>query len=147
MKTSLVYAGKPGKQSPKSIQTILEIQSKCFEYDYAKEKDIPFDHWWLLKNGNRSIGFCSLRHFNDEPGTWFLRLAAVLDEYRGHGLQKKMIRHRVKFAKRHVAKRIITYASYDNLPSANSLIRCGFKLYKPRWNWGTGYAYYFKLDC
>jgi GNAT superfamily N-acetyltransferase len=70
-------------------------------------------------------------------------MAGVHEEYRGRGLQKRLIRARVRHAKRIGWKYAITY-TIDNPPSENSLIGCGFKRYAPADPYVKGTANYWR---
>lgn len=59
----------------------------------------------------------------------------MLEAHRGRGLQLRMIRVREQHAKKLGWSYVITDTT-DNPPSANTLIRAGYKLFKPRHPWG-----------
>ena len=104
--------------------------------------------WWLLKEGRKLVGYCGMRT-SDHPGNeglWFLSRVGVLPEYRGRGLQKRMIQARVRYARTRRAELIVTYTAVWNVASSNSLIACGFKLYEPYTKWvGDDVNYWRKL--
>jgi GNAT superfamily N-acetyltransferase len=90
--------------------------------------------YWLVRNcdTNVPVGYCSIRPTQFDPKhTAFLSRAAVLPSARGKGLQRRMIRVRVAWAKRHGYTRLVTYASTLNPPSIMNLMREGFKPYVP----------------
>ena len=64
----------------------------------------------------------------------YLCRAGVIPAARGHGLQKKMIRVRLQKAKKLGYKWAVT-DTYENPPSANSLISAGFKMFTPSDAW------------
>lgn len=66
-----------------------------------------------------------------ETGAYYLSRAMVLPEYRGRGLQKRLIRARVAHARRLGCPRVVTYTNPVNVASNNSLIACGFKTASP----------------
>jgi RimJ/RimL family protein N-acetyltransferase len=90
------------------------------------------------------VAFCGLYQYPTDPSTAFLALCGVIKDYRGYGLQKRMIRVRMQKAKQLGVTRVITYTSHDNAASANSLISSGFRLYVPRWEWGIRNGNYFR---
>lgn len=92
------------------------------------------------------VAFCGLRELSSSPGVWFLCRAGVLEAYRGKGLQKRMIRLRLRYAKAHRGKLAITYTTKENFASANSLISCGFRLYDPEWAWAGREMLYWQKD-
>jgi len=97
--------------------------------------------WWVIISGNKIIAYCGCAFI--EGICLFVR-AWVHKDYRGQGLQKKMIKLRVKSAYDcHIA---ITYTTADNPPSANSLISQGFKLYLPEYAYGGKEMLYFQKE-
>lgn len=123
------------------LDTLEELDLKLFPdcKPYPKE----FSHWWLAFHEGEPVGFSGL-HIYKDCGTAFLCRAGVIKQYRGHGLQKRMIRVRDAYARKSGVNRIISYVAYGNVASANSLISCGYKLYIPKWEWGVGGCYYFQ---
>lgn len=67
------------------------------------------------------------------PGVAFFSRSGVLPECRGAGLQKRLIRARLAYLRRVCPEvtHVITYTMVTNAPSSNSLISCGFKLWRP----------------
>jgi GNAT superfamily N-acetyltransferase len=78
-------------------------------------------------------------------GICIFNRAWVKKSHRGQGIQRRMIKTRLKAASTfcHIA---ITYTTLDNFPSANNLIDCGFRLYLPEYSYGgSDKLYYQKL--
>jgi GNAT superfamily N-acetyltransferase len=95
--------------------------------------------WWVIVSGNKIIAYCGC---NFTEGLCIFVRAWVHKDYRGQGLQKKMIKLRIKSAYDcHIA---ITYTTTDNYPSANSLISQGFKLYSPEYAYAGREMLYFQ---
>jgi RimJ/RimL family protein N-acetyltransferase len=95
--------------------------------------------WWVIVSGNQIIAYCGCGY--TENICIFVR-AWVHKDYRGQGLQKKMIKLRLKSAfDCYIA---ITYTTDDNYPSANSLISLGFKLYNPEYAYAGRKMLYFQ---
>ena len=69
--------------------------------------------------------------------------AGVVKAHRGQGLQKRLIRQRVKLSKALGMNWVVTDTNY-NTPSANNLIATGFTLFEPRDPWGFETALYWK---
>ena len=100
-------------------------------------------HWWLAKDQHGvHAAYAALRLVASEPGVGFLFRCGVVKDFRGHGLQQRLIRVRLAKAKRLGLTRVITY-TIDNPPSANSLIACGFRMYTPANRWGGAEAQYW----
>ncbi len=103
--------------------------------DYEEAK------WWIASEGSNLVAYAGLIFWGQ--GIAFLNRGCVNPLYRGLGIQKQLIRHRVSYCKRKKWKKAITYTSPDNLASANSLISCGFKLYAPANLYGLEDGLYF----
>ena len=85
--------------------------------------------WWVAYANGSPVAFAGLSKFG---GCWFLRRVGVVTSHRGNGLQKRLIKVRVKHAKRADPKlSVVTYTVLDNHPSSNNLIATGFRLYEP----------------
>lgn len=95
-------------------------------------------------DGPHLVGYGGVRTaIRPWPGIAFMSRSGVVEGYRGQGLQKRMIRMRVRMAKRAGCCAVITYTTCDNAPSANSLISCGFKIYAPTTAYvGQGFIYW-----
>lgn len=70
-----------------------------------------------------------------EGSTAYLERAGVRFDFRGLGLQKKLIKARCNHAKQQGARIAVTYVLGWNVASLNSLISCGFKAYRPEDPW------------
>ena len=105
-------------------------------------------HWWLAEGRVDGewlpAGFCGLTERPQEPSVAYLKRAAVLPWARGRRLQRRMVRVREALARKLGIKQLVTDTT-DNIPSANNLIACGYKLYRPAEPWGfTHTLYWFK---
>ncbi len=123
---------------------IKRMQKICLPDDelcpIVKQSDI----WFIAEIGNKYAGFGGVRYLYEN--TWYLCRAGVMPEFVGNGLQKELIRARIDGAIKYGANLIITDCTMDNYGSANSLIGCGFKLFKPCYNWGLDNSIYWRLD-
>lgn len=55
----------------------------------------------------------------------------VVKEHRGRGLQHRLLRARIQYARRLGCKAVWTYTHTANIKSSNNLIAEGFRLWKP----------------
>lgn len=95
---------------------------------------------WIAKaRSGKVVGYASLQMV-DRGTSGFLTKAGVLPEARGNGLQKRLIRVRERRARELGAKTTITYTADWNVASMNSLISCGYKTYRPAYDWGLPFA-------
>lgn len=103
-----------------------------------------YGYWWIMYDGHNPIGFCGVYASTTWAHTGYLCRAGILAEYRGKGLQKKLIRVRERKARRLGWTHLVT-DTYENPPSANNLISCGYRTYAPRTPWGAkGVNYWIK---
>lgn len=117
----------------------LDVLDKlCFPYDTPYPRQDSY--WWLMHN----ISFCGLEILPNN--TAFLCRSGVHPDWRGKGIQKRLIRVRQRFCRKNGIRRIVTYTSPNNLASANSLISCGYKLYRPDYEFGLPDSLYF-IQC
>lgn len=126
-----------------SIGIINNLDSRCFYGEDLYPKD--GSHWWLAYDNYEPIGFAGITIYDyiKRPAVFLCR-SGVIKNYRGLGLQKRLIRVREKAIKSLGYNRIITYTSYDNIISANNLIKCGYFLYTPDNEWGIKNGLYFE---
>jgi GNAT superfamily N-acetyltransferase len=90
-------------------------------------------HWLLSSQLDPALGFCSAV-YSEELKCAYFTAAWVKGAVRGGGIQRKMIRTRIRWARRVGAQFCITYCAVDNYASLYSLLRCGFKAY-----WKSGW--------
>ena len=98
--------------------------------------------WWVMLDQGEIVAYCGSIY---SKGICIFNRAWVRKDYRGQGIQRRMIKTRLKAASTfcHIA---ITYTTLDNFPSANNLIDCGFRLYLPEYSYGgSDKLYYQKL--
>lgn len=102
--------------------------------------------WWIafvVADGvEQPVGCASMCHSAIEEGSFYLARAFVGADHRGQGLQRKLIQARVGRAKELKGSHV-TSDTYDNPPSTNNLIACGFRAYRPGSAWrGEGTMYW-----
>lgn len=100
--------------------------------------------WWVGWKDEVPVAYAGARYI-PEANAVFLSRAGVLPEARGQGIQRKLISLRLRWANTTGAKNAITYTHPLNHPSANNLIRSGFLLYSPQWQWaGPEFLYWIR---
>jgi RimJ/RimL family protein N-acetyltransferase len=140
------FLAEVGQLTEEDAHTVRVLQQQVFGEVYTRIADMAEACWWVALDGTKPIGFCSLTPWKDH-GSLFLSLAGVISGYRGHGLQRRMIRQRERKAlggRFPWVERIVSYTSPDNVWSANNLIHCGYRLYAPAYEWGVENAIYFR---
>jgi RimJ/RimL family protein N-acetyltransferase len=123
---------------------VLALDEECFPQDVRVRLDGA--RWWLVRDGRSVIGFAGLRRCGlpVNRGLGFLCRVGIAARHRGHGLQKRLIRVRERAARAEGLEELVTYCAPWNLASANSLIACGFRLYRPAERWGGAEALYWR---
>lgn len=117
---------------------------------FSSDHEIKGDNcwWWTIEDRGEAIAFAGLRPCQEphNAGLAYLIRAGVRRTHRGRGLQKQLIRARVRMARKHGFNELVTYVMAYNVASANNLISCGFKLYRPAnpEDWGGKTALYFR---
>jgi GNAT superfamily N-acetyltransferase len=132
--------------NPKAHREILvRLQKECLP-----EADLwPIDgaFWWLARDEhNGPVGFAGLYVENYDHGIASLCRAGVVEEARGHGLQRRLIMAREAFARKMNMSCLTTYTHNQNIPSMNNLIRAGFRLYEPPKHWAEDDFLYWEKE-
>jgi RimJ/RimL family protein N-acetyltransferase len=126
----------------KDFEQVKILHDKILPTDEHYNHDGNF--YWLVKNKKGSpIGFCIATDIGD--GLVFLSRAGILPCARGNGLHVRMIKCRVNWARSKGFNSIITYVDIDNVASSKNLIRAGFELYRPDWDYAGHNYNYFRL--
>lgn len=119
---------------------IKEMQATCL----PGAPRYPFEdaYWWIAEEDGQVVGFAGYTPSQQWASTVYLCRAGVIPVARGRGLQKRLIRARLKHAKKNGAKWAVTDTRH-NPASANSLIACGFRMYTPQHPWSFADAAYW----
>lgn len=103
-------------------------------------RDFSDDHCWVILDGKKEVGFCSLSVLEEENAVFLSRAASFQP---GYGIHRKSILHRLAWAKKFGSKSAITYVSKDNYLSIANLIRTGFRFYDPEWAYAGRKDYFY----
>lgn len=126
---------------PQVAARIMQMQREVLPTDEPRELD--GDLWWLAIADGRPVGFAAMRILPSEGGVIaYLSRAGVLRCARGRGIQKRLIRARVRHAARLGATVVVTDTT-ENPASANSLIAVGFRMYEPQRAWAMPQSLYW----
>jgi GNAT superfamily N-acetyltransferase len=120
------------------------LDAECFPEDAPYPK-LGADWWAIRCTGAGLVAFGGLRYWPaDHAG--FLCRSGVLRDHRGQGLQRRLIRARVRHAQKAGWRGVYTYTAPWNCASANNLITEGFRTFEPvsrtRWG-GEGMVYWW----
>jgi GNAT superfamily N-acetyltransferase len=102
------------------------------------------DFWWIVYDEKRPVGYAGMAYSHQWTDVMYLCRAGIIPEYRGRGLQKRLIRVRVNLARKMGMVAVVT-ETRRNPASANNLISCGFKMYEPRNPWSFSDACYWMM--
>ena len=120
---------------------LLALHAETFPHD--REPAWSAGAWWLAFDGEDAVAFAGVQPSKQFSDCGYLVRAGVLPAWRGRGLQRDLIRVRERYARRQGWAWLIT-ATHHNLPSANSLIACGYRLYEPSTPWLASGSLYWR---
>lgn len=124
--------------NPLLYERLKSLDKRIFVDAYNEFKENR--EWWVIEDKGQIIAYCGSLY---NQGVCIFVRAWVYKDYRGKGLQSKMIKTRLKAA-RH-CYRVITYVAIDGVHSMNNLIKNGFLTYIPQYLYaGKGFIYFYK---
>jgi GNAT superfamily N-acetyltransferase len=123
---------------------IQELHNGCFEGS-APPPETDAGHWWLAYDGFDPVAFAQLTTSKQWDGCGYLARSGVRSDHRGRGLQLRLIRAREARARELGWQWIVTDTN-NNIASANTLIRAGYRLYQPRRPWSFSTALYWRKE-
>jgi GNAT superfamily N-acetyltransferase len=123
---------------------IQEMDGLAFPEATLTPAQIEAAEWWVARDGaGKPVAYAGARPMRSVPGGCWLSRCAVVAEARGAGLQRRLLRVRLAWARRHGLTEAYTYTVPGNAPSMNNLIRCGFRTYVDDYC-GDGVVYWVK---
>ena len=126
-----------GRKRRSVFEAVAALDAVCFPEDGPPTwEQFKTGQWWLVRHKGATIGFASAVHIGD---TIVLTRAGIHPDHRGRNLQRRLIDHRVVWARSSGADKAITYTSTDNPASSNNLIAVGFRVFSPE-TWPTDEA-------
>jgi GNAT superfamily N-acetyltransferase len=129
-------------RKPFIVEKLSVLHKKCLPHD--KTFDFAHGYWWIASENDVDCAFAGLIYSSWWSDCGYLIRCGVVSDHRGQGLQKKLIRVRIRQAKALGLRWLIT-STYDNPASANSLISCGFKMFNPSKPWMAKNTSYWRL--
>ena len=127
---------------PEVAQLLALLQKTCLPAD--KVYSITKGYWYVVyTQRNEAVGFGGVVPSSRWSDTMYLCRAGITRAHQGQGLQKRLIRQRIKVAKALGMNWVITDTN-ENPASANNLIATGFKMFEPSKPWGFKTALYWK---
>lgn len=125
----------PQKLRANDVSLLEDLEQRCFPEDTPYGKVGSGLTWWIVWNSKgKAVGFAGSKLWSPDNAVFLCR-AGVLPEARGHGLQRRLIRARLRHAREIGATGAMTYTAADNIASMINLIRCGFLPWEPGYAW------------
>ena len=141
MKYSIVHADI---DLPEIVDLLTLLQKTCLPHD--KIYPLTKGYWYVVfSETGEAVGFGGIVPSIRWSDTMYLCRAGVASAYQGQGIQKRLIRQRIKVAKALGMNWVITDTN-QNPASANNLIATGFKMFEPSQPWGLKTALYWKYQ-
>lgn len=128
----------------KAIHSLLDDTFAPGEWNAAPR--FTSGDWWIAYADGDVAGFAGLVRSSRIANAGYLKAAGVLPKFRGHGLQKRLIKKRLDHARSLGWHTVFTETINHNAASGNSLISCGFRMFVPTTEWGSPYAVYWKKE-
>jgi GNAT superfamily N-acetyltransferase len=127
------------------IETLDELHDACFEGN-APRVQYDTGHWWLAYYGRQPVAFSGIIPSTLGVGIGYFNRVGVLPQYRGRGLQRRLMRCLEACARRNGWVAVITDTT-DNVPSANNMIKAGYKLFDPPYGrWAFEHSNYWMKE-
>lgn len=125
------------------LDEVIAIHQEVFPSSIKFNKN---DLIWVaidLQKNNKIVAYATARVLAKQRSLK-IALCGVTDKYKGQGLQVRLIKARVAYAKKENLGSVITN-TVANPTSENNLIKCKFKLYRPIKFWaGSGSNYWYR---
>lgn len=125
----------------------VQIAIKTLHDECYPPPDSPYTpttgDWWVAFEHGHAVAFAGISTCLNHGNSGYLCRAGVIPRARGRGLQKKLIRKRLAFARKKGWSQVVT-DTHKNPASANSLISCGFRMYRPEFPWSFTTACYWR---
>lgn len=137
----------PNIQPPDVVKDVKKLDKLMFSGDERiKTKD--YFIWVTRDKEGKAVAYGSMRpcQMPENKGLVLLTRAGVLPEYQGRGLQKRLIRARIKKATEMGYKECVVYCKWWNAASINALIACGFRVYQPASAYAGTHSVYLRRE-
>jgi GNAT superfamily N-acetyltransferase len=113
----------------------------CFPYDERWWQQDAV--WWRVMTSEGEVaGYAAARPWKPDHAVYLARVG-VLPAHRGKGLQRRLIRVRIRWAKQNGYRMVYTYTLPSNPASSINLIREGMVPFWPSIPWGGEAACYW----
>ena len=125
---------------PHVLQTLKDLHGATFPG--TPEPEYGEGWWWLVYSGSTPVGFAGMGPSARWERTGYFNRAGVTYLFQGKGIQKRLIKTRMAWARK-IGYTHVVSDTRENPASANSLIKCGFKIYEPKYPWAFKESLYW----
>lgn len=123
------------------LDEIKELDARLFP-DCQPMPEYPDAVWWRSMCGDRITAYAGLCPSHQWADGVYLCRAGVAPEYRGLGLQRRMIEVRERWARKHGYLHAVT-ETRQNIASSRNLIKCGYLPFNPNHPWAFADSIYW----
>lgn len=109
------------------LQAIYELDRLTFPKDPPTLDRDKTHVWWVAEVDGNPVGFIGLAMGQKQAA---VTRVGVVEESRGAGLQKRLLRVALMYARRQGFAAVATYVLATNIPSLRSLLAVGFKPFR-----------------
>ena len=101
--------------------------------------------YWIAEDRTSGaiVAYAGLVRSGRYSNVVYFNAAGVIESARGKGIQRRLIRARLRWAKNHGSDWAVTDTTCDNIPSMRNLQACGFRPYWPTHCWRVPGAVYW----
>ena len=125
---------------PDIVETLTDLHALTFGSS-AEQPWYHEGHWWVAYRDDLPVAFCGLTDGGDRTG--YLKRAGVTHEARGENLQRRLIRVRERKA-RLLGWTWMVSDTHHSWASANTLSRCGYRMFWPEDLWAFDTSIYWR---
>ena len=122
---------------------VSRLDAVCFPGDEPVFTGGDRVWWWAEREDGCHVAYAGVSPLRDQGLAYFCR-AGVVPQYRGHGLQRRLLRARIAWCRKNKLEPI-TDCTADNVASINNLVAVGFKAYLPEYRWALPNSIYWRL--
>ncbi|MGE5150964.1 MAG: GNAT family N-acetyltransferase [Rhodospirillaceae bacterium] len=108
---------------------IAQMDVVCFPID--KPAEFAGANWFIGWAGDRPAAYCAWKIVEHDEPVGFHYRGGVMPDWRGHGLQREMLRLREAEMREQGIAKAVTYTDADGAASMRNLIAEGYRPYVP----------------
>lgn len=123
------------------VDTLTELHRLTF-VDGSPVPDFELGDWWVAATEGKAAAFIGIQKSTHVRNAGYFSRVGVLPCYRGNGLQRRLMGVMERRARALGWEKIVSDTT-DNIPSANNMIACGYRMFAPGWAWSFVNAIYW----